>query len=153
MHSILWWAGFTFVAIWAQKILPGVDFMAPGLLLCIQLEKKSHVFWLILIWSLIQDGVGGLPFGYSIIWYSSILILYRCGAMFFDVQSMMFALLCAAGLGLLHPLLTGIMSMLADMVWVSDRYIFEGILQALIFPAEWLLLKYLYPVRFRHESV
>lgn len=153
MHTVLWWTAFTFVAIWAQKVLPGVDFMAPGLLLCIQLDKRKHIFWLILIWSLIQDGVGGLPFGYSVIWYSSILILYRCGAMFFDVQSMMFTLLCGCVLGFLHPVLTGMMSMLADMVWVTDRYILEGILQALIFPAEWLLLKYFYPVRFKHEPV
>ncbi|WP_027721834.1 hypothetical protein [Maridesulfovibrio zosterae] len=153
MQSVLWWAAFTFVAIWAQKMLPGVDFMAPGLLLCIQLGKRKYFFWMILIWALIQDGIGGLPFGYSILWYSSILILYRCGAMFFDVQSMMFALLCGVVLGVLHPLLTAVMAMLADMVWVSDRYIFEGILQALIFPIEWLLLKYLYPAGFKHESV
>ncbi len=153
MQTVLWWAAFTFVAIWAQKVLPGVDFMAPGLLLCIQLDKRKYIFWLILIWSLIQDGVGGLPFGYSIIWYSSILILYRCGAMFFDVQSMMFALLCGGVLGLLHPALTGMMSMLADMAWVADRYVVEGIIQALIFPVEWLLLKYIYPVRFKHEPV
>lgn len=153
MQSILWWAGFTYLAIWAQKMLPGVDFMAPGLLLCIQLDRRKDLYWLILIWALIQDGIGGLPFGYSIIWYLSLLVLYRCGAMFFDVQSMMFALLCGVTLGVLHPLLTGVMSMLADMVWVTDRYVFEGILQAVIFPAEWLLLKYLYPAGFKHEPV
>ena len=153
MYSAFWWACFSFLAIWVQKIVPGVDFLAPGLLLCIQLEKKYHIVWLILIWSLVQDGIGGLPFGYSVLWYSSILVLYRCGAMFFDVQSMMFALLCGVVLGALHPALTAMMSMLADMVWVPDRYIFEGILQAVIFPVEWLLLKYIYPQRFRHEPV
>ncbi len=66
---------------------------------------------------------------------------------------MMFALLCGVVLGALHPVLTAMMSMLADMVWVRDRYIFEGILQAAIFPVEWLLLKYIYPQRFRHEPV
>ncbi|WP_320006502.1 hypothetical protein [Maridesulfovibrio sp.] len=153
MSSILWWACFSFLAIWAQKIVPGVDFFAPGLLLCIQLEKKYHFFWLILIWSLIQDGIGGLPFGYSVVWYSSLFFLYRCGAMFFDVQSLMFAMLCGLVLGALHPALTAMMSLLADMVWVPDRYIFEGILQAAIFPVEWLLLRYIYPERFKHEPV
>ncbi len=153
MSSIFWWGCFSFLAIWAQKIVPGIDFFAPGLLLCIQLDKKYHVFWMILIWSLIQDGIGGLPFGYSVVWYSSIYFLYRCGAMFFDVQSLMFALLCGVVLGALHPSLTAMMSLLADMVWAPDRYIFEGILQAAIFPVEWLLLKYIYPERFKHEPV
>ncbi|MBI9111793.1 hypothetical protein [Maridesulfovibrio ferrireducens] len=151
MFSFFWWAAFTVVGIWAQRIVPGVDFLAPGLLLCIQMEKKTLFFWLILVWSLIQEGAGGLPFGYSLLWYSSIYVVYRCGAMFFDVQSFMFALLCGAGLGVLHPLLTGMMAMLADMNWASDRYLFEGILQFIIFPLEWLFLKYIYPERLKHE--
>ncbi|WP_432734629.1 hypothetical protein [Maridesulfovibrio sp. FT414] len=153
MQSLFWWAAFTFAAIWAQKVVPGVDFLAPGILLCIQMDKRTHVFWLILVWSLIQDGIGGLPFGYSIVWYLSILALYRGGEMFFDVHSMMFALLCGCLLGLLHPGLTAMMSMLADMVFVPDRYIYEGIVQAVVFPVEWLLLKYIYPAGFRHEPV
>lgn len=153
MRSFLWWTVFTCLAVWAQKLLPGIDFMAPGLLLCIQFDKRRQAVWLILIWSLIQDGIGGLPFGYSIIWYLSIVALYRCGEMFFDVQSMMFTLLCGALLGLLHPLLTGVMSMLADMVFTPDRYLYEGIVQALIFPVEWLILKYAYPAGVKHEPV
>lgn len=152
MSSILWWATFTFAGLWAQKMVPGIDFLAPGILLCVQLNKKTHVFWLILVWSLVQDGIGGLPFGYSIIWYLSILVLYRGGEMFFDVHSIMFALLCGCLLGVLHPGLTMMMSLLADMAFVPDRYIYEGILQAVIFPFEWLLLKSFYPAEVRHES-
>ncbi len=151
MFSFLWWTAFTVVGIWAQKVLPGVDFLAPGLLLCIQMERKTLLIWLILFWSLIQEGIGGLPFGYSLLWYSSIFALYRCGAMFFDVQSLMFALLCGAGLGLLHPFIIGVMTMLADMNWAPDRYIYEGILQFAIFPLEWLFIKYIYPERLKHE--
>ncbi|GKT30622.1 hypothetical protein ADUPG1_001599, partial [Aduncisulcus paluster] len=94
----------------------GSGFPCSGIAALHPTGKKYHIVWLILIWSLIQDGIGGLPFGYSVLWYSSILVLYRCGAMFFDVQSMMFALLCGVVLGALHPALTAMMSMLADMV-------------------------------------
>ncbi|OEU70217.1 MAG: hypothetical protein BA863_03720 [Desulfovibrio sp. S3730MH75] len=151
MLSVAWWTLFTIAGIWAQRFVPGVDFLAPGLLLCIQLEKRTLFFWLLIIWSLIQEGLGGLPFGYSILWYSSIVALYRCGAMFFDVQSLMFAILCGAGLGLLHPLLTGMMAVLADMQWAADRYFLEGVLQFLIFPLEWAFIKYIYPERLKHE--
>ncbi len=152
MPFIFWWAAFTFVAVWGQKMVPGIDFLAPGILLCIQLNKRTYVFWLILVWALIQDGVGGLPFGYSIVWYLSILALYRGGEMFFDVQSTMFAMLCGCMLGVVHIGLTFMMSMLADMTFVLDRYVYEGVVQALVFPAEWLLLKYIFPAGAKHES-
>ncbi|WP_320171919.1 hypothetical protein [Maridesulfovibrio sp.] len=153
MFPVFWWAVFTFAAIWAQKTVPGVDFMAPGVLLCLQLNKRTQLFWLIFFWSLIQDGIGGLPFGYSVAWYLSILALYRGGEMFFDVQSMMFALLCGGMLGVMHVALTATMSMLADMAFVPDRYIYEGVIQAVVFPVVWLLLKLVYPSGFKNEPV
>lgn len=153
MLSIVWWSLFTFIGVWAQVAVPGVDFFVPGLLLCIQMEKKYHVFWMILLWSLIQDGVGGLPFGYSLLWYLSILALYRGCFMFFDVRSLMFAVLCGVLLGILHPALTALMAMLADMDWAPERYLFEGALQAFIFPLEWVVVKHLYSGWLKHEPV
>ncbi len=152
MLALLWWAGFAVVAIWIQRFVPGVDFLAPGILFCIQREKMTQAFWMAVVWVLIQEGCATLPFGYAIISYVTIYALYRGGMMFFDVQSFMFATLCGAALGVLHPLLLGVMTMLADMGGAHDRYIMEGIIQGVVFPLEWLAIRLLYPERLKYES-
>lgn len=151
MLAFVWWAGFAVIAIWLQLFVPGIDFLAPGILYCLQHEKKTQAFWMAFIWGLIQEGCGTLPFGYVIISYLLIYALYRGGIMFFDVQSFMFAVLCGIGLGLLHPILVGIIAMLADMSASPDRLVMEGIIQGSVFPFVWLVIKLLYPERLKYE--
>lgn len=152
MLAFFWWAGFAVAAIWMQRFVPGVDFLAPGILFCLQREKMTQAFWMGIVWVLIEEGSGTLPFGYAIISYLLIYALYRGGIIFFDVQSLMFALLCGIALGLLHPLMTGIIAMLADMGGSPDLYVVEGVIQGLVFPLEWLLIRFFYPEQLNNES-
>ncbi|WP_027177738.1 hypothetical protein [Maridesulfovibrio bastinii] len=151
MLAFIWWAGFAVVAIWMQSFVPGVDFLAPSILFCLQREKNTQALWMAVIWVLIEEGCGTLPFGYAIISYLLIYALYRCGIMFFDVQSFMFTVLCGVAIGVMHPVLIGIIAMLADLSGAADRYVAEGILQGLFFPVVWLLIKLFYPERLKNE--
>jgi hypothetical protein len=68
MRRIVWWMGFTACGIWAQSHVPGVDFLVPGLILSLQVEKASQTVWLGLVWLLLQEGMGSLPFGFGLLW-------------------------------------------------------------------------------------
>ena len=41
-RNLLWWALYTCIGISLQAVLPGLDFLLPGLILAIQERKKNQ---------------------------------------------------------------------------------------------------------------
>ncbi len=149
--AVLWWAGYTIAAVWAQKVVPGVDFLAPGIVLSMQEEAGCRTVWLAVLWILLQEGMGSLPFGYGIAWYGLLGIFYIVGRWLFEARSILFMCLLGVGLGVLHPLLTYGLASLANLAEPLEMPIVEGVLQAMLFPIVWVMADRLFPKKLRQD--
>lgn len=149
--AILWWAAYTVVGVWIQKFVPGVDFLAPGIVLSMQEEAGHRTVWLAIVWILLQEGMGSLPFGYGVAWYMLLATFYFVGRWLFEARSVLFMCLLGVGLGVLHPLLTYGLASLANLTVSINMLIVEGVIQALIFPIVWMAADRLFPKRLRQD--
>ena len=155
MYAVLWWTLYTAAAVWAMRWFPGVDFLAPGLVICLQDENYTTAFWLGLAWTLLAEGVGGLHFGFGPAWYGGVAALYFGGRWLFEAKNLLFMCLLGLALGAWHYLLCLLLAGLQDLEILSrQRLVWEGLLQAGLFPVVWTLLGWFMPRRLRkHEQV
>lgn len=137
---IVFWVVFTLCGLWLESQVPGVDFLAPGLILAMQEEKWTVPVWLGLVWLFLQEGTGSLAFGSSILWYGALAGLYFFGHWLFEARNFLFVFILGVSLGAMHVVLIGIMVLLQDQTVPLDRLLTESVLQALIFPVEWGLV-------------
>ncbi len=137
---IAFWALFTAGGVWLQNVIPGVDFLAPGLILAMQEEKWTVPVWLGLGWLFIQEGTGSLAFGTGLLWYGTLAGLYFFGHWLFEAKNFLFMFILGLCLGAMHFLLINLMAVLQDWTIPLQRLAMEGTLQAFIFPVEWGLL-------------
>lgn len=149
--ALLWWGSYTLIGIWAQKLVPGIDVFAPGIVLSMQEQGGLRTFWLAFAWILLIEGMGNLPFGYGIAWYGLLGTFYIVGRWLFEARSVLFMCLLGAGLGVLHPLLMYGLGRLANLQVPMDAAIMEGVIQAVSFPAIWVLIDRLFPKRLRQD--
>nr|WP_321260503.1 hypothetical protein [uncultured Pseudodesulfovibrio sp.] len=150
--TVLWWGGYTILGIWGQRTIPGIDFFAAGLILSLQKEERPSVtISLIIIWILLLEGTGNLPFGYGLAWYGLITTLYFMGQWLFEARSFLFMALLGLGLGVLHPILINSVSSLANLHVPFQPLLIEGAMQAGGFFLIWLVIDHLYPQRLRHN--
>ncbi len=147
--ALFWWAAYTVVAVWAQKVIPGVDFLAPGLVLSMQEEAGYRTVWLAVLWILLQEGMGNLPFGYGIAWYGLLVIFYIVGAGFrgrsFCSCACSVSARCAASAA--HIWFVG----LGQLAAPQPAVLVEGALQALLFPLVWAVADWLFPTKLRQD--
>lgn len=152
MLRALWWALFIVAALWAQRLVPGVDFLAAGLAVSLQNESRARSVFLAVIFVLIQEGVGSQPFGAALLWYWILALLYSLGGWLFQARSLPFMALLGLALGLTHFLLTFAMATLAVKGVPFDRVLNESLLQAVAFPVEWALADRAYPASLRDNG-
>ncbi|WP_250645569.1 hypothetical protein [Salidesulfovibrio onnuriiensis] len=151
--AIAWWLAYTVAAVWAQKLVPGIDFLAPGLVLSMQERPGWRTLALACFWCLLLEGMGNMAFGYAFIWYGLLALFYLAGQWLFEARSILFMCLLGAGLGVLHPVLIHSLATLQGMAWPLKRVIWEGVAQAASFPVVWLLAKRMLPKRLRQDDV
>jgi hypothetical protein len=149
--ALLWWSAFTVAGVWAQRTLPGVDFLAPGIVLSMQKQAGRRTLWLALIWLLLLEGMGNLPFGYGLAWYSLLAAFYAMGRGLFEARSIAFMCLLGLAMGVLHPLLTYSLASLANLKVEMDVLFMEGALQAVLFPLVWLVADNFFPKTLRPD--
>lgn len=140
LHNILWWTLFIVCGIWAQYFLRGVDLLMVGLVVSLQEDQLPQTFWLLGIFVLVQEGVGSLAFGSSLLWYAMLLALYTTGRWLFQARNIFFMVLLGAAMGLWHYLLVNIMASLQEYSVAHDRLFFESLVQALVFPVAWAIV-------------
>lgn len=152
MLGLAWWVAFTFAAVWAQHFLPGVDFLMPGLLVSLQEERPSSTAWLVVVWIMLQEGMGTLFFGSTLLVYGLILLGFLIGRTVFDSRSV--TLMCLLGLlaGAAHFLITLLVMGLEDMVFPAERVFFESALQAVLLPALWFVAHQLFPEGMKYDE-
>lgn len=143
-QRVAFWAVFTLGGMWLQSFIPGVDFLAPGLVLSLQEEKIRTTAILGFIWLLIQEGVGSLAFGSVVLWYGLLVALFFFGHWLFEAKNFVFMMILGACLGVLHFGLMHVMTQLQD--WRADpgRSLVEAVVQAVVFPVQWGLIYIIY---------
>ena len=149
--AVLWWTAYTVLGVWAHRTIPGIDFFAPGIILSLQEQSGRRTFLLALVWILLIEGMGSLPFGYGLVWYSLLVVMYCAGRWLFEARSILFMGLIGLGLGALHPALTWGLCSLANLRISPEPLIIQGCMQAVAFPLIWLLADNLFPGRLRQD--
>jgi hypothetical protein len=144
MQQATWWIFFTIFGIWAQRFVPGVDFLAPGLLLCLQEGRFSTAVQLTVIWIFLQEGMGSLAFGFAILWYLGLTIFYVAGRWLFESRNFFFVFFLGLCMGAWHVGLSSIMSTLQDLRVDVQILAREGALQAFVFTSQWLVFHQFY---------
>ena len=114
--NILWWVAFFVFGLALQQALPGTDVLVAGLFLALQERRPFQLAVVLLALILVQEGVGTLDFGTSVLWYRLVITLFFIGRWMFETDNWLFVLFI--------PL---------DTTQLLD----ESILQALLTPFVW----------------
>lgn len=148
----LWWGAYTLLAVWAQRFVSGVDFLAPGLVFAMQERSNACTIWLAVAWILLQEGMGNLPFGYGLAWYGLLALFYLMGRWLFEARSILFMCLLGLWLGVLHPLLVYFLASLGNLAVPMRTALVEGSVQAVIFPVVWVAVDNFFPKGLRQDG-
>lgn len=144
MQQAIWWICFTIFGIWAQRFVPGVDFLAPGLLICLQEDRFTTAVQLVVVWIFLQEGMGSMAFGFAILWYLGLTVFYVAGRWLFESRNFFFVFFLGLCMGVWHVGLPIIMSRLQDMTLDVHVLAREGALQAFVFTSQWLIFSQLF---------
>lgn len=147
LNNFFWWVLFFICGIWAQYLLPGVDFLIVGIMLALQEGRLAQTIWVTLMVILAQEGLGSLAFGSSLPWYAVAIGLFRLGQWLFQARNIVFMGLMGVALGFWHFMLTDMMASLQSFAVEHDRLVFESLLQGLFFPVAWIVASELRPRR------
>ena len=150
--NIAFWLFFLVAGVWAQRFLPGVDMLAPGILVSLQEKRFAQTLWLTLIAIFIQEGVGALNFGVAILWYVSVFIVYFIGRWLFEAENILFILLLGLCLGGVHFGLLSSMQILQGLSAGRASLPVESLLQVIVFPSAWWIVKYFRKPWVPHEA-
>lgn len=137
MRPYIHWLIFVIAAIWAQRFLPGIDFMISAVIVCLQLERLKQALWLTAVFIILQEGMGSLSFGAGVLWYGMLYLLYFIGRWLFESKNMLFVFFIGISLGAWHFMLVQIMGELENVPVLVMPLIRESALQAAIFTLEW----------------
>jgi len=88
----VWWAGYLVISLWAQELSGGFDFLTPGLLVCMQSGQWWSAAWMALVWVLVQEGVGSLVFGVSILFYAGMFAFFLLSRWLLEPENPLFIL-------------------------------------------------------------
>jgi len=143
----LWWALYTVVGIWLQTLLPGIDCLAPGLIVCLQARRLTIAFWLAVLWILIQEGSGSLAFGASILWYAGLVIFFYGLSLFLTVKSAFFGLFLSLFAGLWHFSIIFLLANLQELSINFNELLVQSLQTIIVFPVLWGIVSLIYHLR------
>jgi len=142
---LLFWAGFFLAGVWLQRLLPGVDALAPGLLLSLQREPWPVAAAVAVVLIVVQEGAGSLDFGAGLLIYGLLVCGYAAGRSVFDARSAAFSALLGVGhalaTALAARLLAGLQQFTFDMADLPVRLA----VQAGLFVVVWQVVDRLHP--------
>ena len=98
--NILWWVAFFVFGLALQQALPGTDVLVAGLFLALQERRPFQLAVVLLALILVQEGVGTLDFGTSVLWYLLVITLFFIGRWMFETENWLFVLLLSGCIGL-----------------------------------------------------
>lgn len=134
-RNVFWWTGFIFCAVALQSLMPGLDFLLPGILLSLQERRHEQTFILCVSFILLQEGMGSIAFGSTLLLYSIAVLLYSCGCSLFHGRSFLFMVLLGAALSPVRFLISRLMAELQFIPWEEESLIDVCLVQAALTPA------------------
>lgn len=137
LREILWWMAFFAVGICLQRMIPGIDVLAAGLLVVLQERGGWRIFWVALAIMLVQEGMGTLDFGAGLIWCPALIGFFFIGQWLFETRNMLFVFLLSACLGATHFGVTLLMARLQYIAADLPTLLDESVLQAVVIPVVW----------------
>lgn len=144
MSAVVFWVVFGMLGVWIQFFAPGLDALAPGLVVSLQREHWSRTFWLLLAWILVQEGVGSMAFGGVIMIYGLLVGGFILGCRLFDEANPLFMLLLGLGYSLLLIVGQYILAGLQDVLLPSRQLLHVFLAQSFYFVAAWFIAHRLY---------
>ena len=114
-RNAAWWLGYIFVAIALQSLFPGTDFFLPGLILALQERNLSQIILLGAVGILLQEGMGSMAFGGSLLWYAAAAILFFAGSGVLQGTGFIFVMLFGVVLSFAHYLIFSTLASLQDI--------------------------------------
>lgn len=138
-RNVCWWIVFTFFAILLQARFPGLDFLLPGFILAIQERNPVQFGWVALFYLLLQEGMGNMAFGGTLLWYSMAVAFFFVGYRLFEVESFLFIFLLSGCLGVTHYAVSLLMAGLQDVPVRPQELMDDSVFQALLTPCLWRL--------------
>lgn len=142
-QNIAWWVAFFLLGILAQSILSGIDFLLIGVIIALQERRPVQLTWVILVAILLQEGVGTLPFGSALLFYTFAVIVFYGGRALFEAENFIFIFLVSSLMGLLHFVFTFAIADLHNLQINLTRLGVESVIQALMIPPLWGLAHFL----------
>ena len=135
--NILWWLAFFVIGLALQQALPGTDVLVVGLFLALQERRPVQIAVVLVLLILLQEGVGSLDFGASVLWYFLAIVLFFAGRWMFETENWLFVLLLSGCLGAAHGAVIWLMTRLQYIPLETAGLVDESILQALLTPVLW----------------
>ena len=145
-----WWVAYTVIAICVQSFIPNWDALAPGFIIALQERNPWQTFWLFLVFTLIQEGAGGLGFGMAMLWYGGIIGIFHSSARFFVANNLLYMTLLSAGTALYRGFLLWFMCALQDIHLDYSAFTKASLVQFVLIPFVWGLAYLLRPRLLRH---
>lgn len=144
MGATLFWLIFGALGIWVQYLVPGLDALAPGLVVSLQREHWSRTFWLAVAFLLVQEGSGSLAFGGAILLYGLLFAGFVLGCRLFETANPLFMLILGLWYGLVLLLGQYILAGLQDVILPLRPQLALFATQSLYFISAWFVTQHLY---------
>lgn len=135
--NVAWWTAFFAVGICVQRVMPGTDILVAGLLVALQERRGWQIFWIALLLIILQEGMGTLEFGASLLWYPLTVCLFFIGRWLFETRNVLFVLLLSVGIGAAH---LGVVLLISRLQYIAvdlPVLLDESLVQALLIPVVW----------------
>jgi hypothetical protein len=144
VRRLVWWVLFTLSGLWLQNFVPGVDFLAPGLVICLQEQLFVWGGWLALLWIVLQEGTGSTAFGATLLLYGGLVGSYFVLKCYFESGNIVFVLLLSFILAGWHFIVGSGLASLQDISISRAELLRESLIQLFVFPLIWFLGSLLY---------
>ena len=136
-YNVTWWFFYILIAIGLQQNFPGLDFLLPGFIIAVQERNVAQVGWVGLFFILLQEGLGSLAFGGTIMWYLLAIVWFFIAYNLFEVESFLFIFLLSGILATMHLAVFYMIASLQNIPVNNTKIMEESVYQALMTPFVW----------------
>lgn len=137
LRPAIWWTFFTAMCIWIQSFISGIDCFGPAVLVLMHLQRYREAVWLTPVWILINEGVGSLAFGCSLLWFGGLILTFLFLCQFLSSSNIIFLLSLSLLAGVGQSGIIVLMASLQEIIIPFERIVVQGILSAFLFPVLW----------------
>lgn len=134
------WIIFIAIAISIQATAPGLDVLITGIIILLQERDWRGMLWLLPLFILLQEGMGTRPFGATIIWYASTIVIFRLGRWLFETGHFIFIFILSACLGATYYGVAWLMAPLQNIAFNVEDTLDKSLAQAIFLPFAWRAL-------------